>query len=366
MNIIAITGVTGFVGSQMLVELAAFRPKSKFILPIRAPNHATALQRFEDLRTHLQKFSLVSANALTGIDGCVCTHDEFLAGNYDGSADLGWAIHCAADTDFSSSLSVAREHNLYCTIDIVNSLRKYSPKASFLYVSTAFVCGRADRDVSEFRSFGRFHNSYEQTKYEGEAAVRESGLPYLIARPSVVVGRYDDGYTKHFRVFYSMFRMWMTGVVPRAPMNANDAVDIIPVDVLCRRISQLMFDPLAVGRVHHIVAGTNVTNARQILQTASAVFSLPRPKFSERWMLNVLSHRWVLRCLPHRLEGVISGLKWHFPYLGSYCRTFLRAETWNLHGESDSLTRFENYGVRLFKFCLETRWGKRAIVKAET
>jgi len=79
-----------------------------------------------------------------------------------------------------------------------------------------------------------------------------------------------------------------------------------------------------------------------------------------------LSQSWILRMLPHRLEEIIRGLKWHFPYLGSYRRVFVSRVMTPDDGEGDVKTKFENFGRSIFRYCLQTRWGKRPIAKVET
>ena len=50
-----------------------------------------------------------------------------------------------------------------------------------------------------------FLSNYEQSKYEGELIVKESGLPISIFRPGMVVGDSTSGYVKTFNTIYVLY-----------------------------------------------------------------------------------------------------------------------------------------------------------------
>ncbi len=65
----------------------------------------------------------------------------------------------------------------------------------FTHVSTAFSSGFAEGLIAEELHDDPTHDptSYTESKREGEYIVANSGLPYLIVRPSVVIGHSGDG-----------------------------------------------------------------------------------------------------------------------------------------------------------------------------
>jgi nucleoside-diphosphate-sugar epimerase len=60
----------------------------------------------------------------------------------------------------------------------------------FVYVSTAYVAGVNPGPIAEDEMPARhgFRNSYEATKWEAEQTVRLSHLPFVIFRPSIIMG----------------------------------------------------------------------------------------------------------------------------------------------------------------------------------
>src|SRR5690606_9647336 len=118
----------------------------------------------------------------------------------------GWDIvfHAAASTDLGMGLGEARRTNLLATQALVSGLRRAGFDGRFVHCSTAYVAGRKTGVIAEEDRPSRFYNHYERSKWESEEAVRASGLSYTILRPSIVVGRSDNGYVSQMKVLYSV------------------------------------------------------------------------------------------------------------------------------------------------------------------
>jgi thioester reductase-like protein len=228
----------------------------------------------------------------------------------------------------------------------------------FVHVSTAFVLARMSGDTDERSIPVDFNNTYEQTKYESELAVRVSNIPYTIARPSIVVGDSTNGYAKHFRVFYSMFRLWLTGVVPRAPLDLKAQADVVPIDFVCEMLRNIAEDHRALGATVHVCSGRKSPMVSEIFLTGIDVFGQKRPRFSPPAVLRILGHPLFARLVPDALFEVLRVLRGHFPYLGSRTRHFSThlLETW--YADKGRAPEFKDYGVKLFQYCKNTRWGK--------
>nr|VFJ54777.1 MAG: Male sterility protein [Candidatus Kentron sp. FW] len=123
-------------------------------------------------------------------------------------------LHVASITDFRSAREVVEK------LDRVNvggtsqmlALCKELNVNKFIYVSSAYVCGDTQGEISPdyVNLEARFRNSYEQTKLQAEVNVRqfckENGVNYIIHRPSIVCGRLIEpvlGLTYKFDIFYS-------------------------------------------------------------------------------------------------------------------------------------------------------------------
>ncbi len=78
----------------------------------------------------------------------------------------------------------------------------------FIHISTAFASGFVDGPIPE-----RLHSEpsgdptfYTESKRRGERIVAESGLPFLILRPSIVIGDSRDGHYAGPR--YGLYQLW--------------------------------------------------------------------------------------------------------------------------------------------------------------
>ncbi len=87
-----------------------------------------------------------------------------------------------------------RAVNIELTQRFVHAASRWGVKR-FTHVSTAFSSGFAEGPIAEELHDDPTHDptSYTESKREGEYIVANSGLPYLILRPSVVIGHSGDG-----------------------------------------------------------------------------------------------------------------------------------------------------------------------------
>ena len=112
------------------------------------------------------------------------------------SVDEVW--HLAALTTFDEVLRDAVfAVNLRGTENVVVFAKCLPGLNCFNHVSTAYVCGDAEwPDLVPERIVDHpnaFKNSYEESKYEAEKHVVNSGLPHLIYRPSIILGETVSG-----------------------------------------------------------------------------------------------------------------------------------------------------------------------------
>jgi nucleoside-diphosphate-sugar epimerase len=83
------------------------------------------------------------------------------------------------------------------------------PVKRFFYVSTAYAVGMIEGMASEdeLPINPRFRNSYEESKYLAEMLVRNSGLPWIIIRPSIVMGDSVTGRAETDKTAYGIVRV---------------------------------------------------------------------------------------------------------------------------------------------------------------
>ena len=174
-------------------------------------------------------------------------------------ADL--ILHCAALTAFEAPPADHQAIN----IDGTAHMLALAPRARFLQISTAYVCGEKEGDIAEGPrdpDFG-FSNGYEKSKAAAEGLVRAAGAAgraIAIARPSVVLGAHGRGTIRSFDTFYQVFRLLSEGRVSVLPAAEGASIDFVPIDHVVGGIIDIIEHwPRAVGKTFHLTSGTPVS-----------------------------------------------------------------------------------------------------------
>jgi thioester reductase-like protein len=281
---ILLTGATGFVGAAVLTRLLD-QTDRPIVALVRARDredadrrlHATLLELYppEAAAAHAARCTAVPADLLTDGLGLDTTEALRIARRCDE------IIHCAAAVSFDQELADARAVNrdgagriadLACAAMVRgDGLRRV------VHVSTAYTAGLwtgayGEADVPG----GAFRNTYEQTKHEAEALLRDwcPGLPLQIVRPSIVVGDRTTGWTRSFNVLYWPMRMFAQGKLPVIPALADSPVDVVPVDYVADTIVGLAGAPAG---TYHAVAGEHASTVREVVDLAAAHFGRSAP-----------------------------------------------------------------------------------------
>jgi nucleoside-diphosphate-sugar epimerase len=167
----------------------------------------------------------------------------------------------------------------------------------FTYVSTAYVAGdRRGTVYEDDHRCGRFRNSYERSKHEAEALVRASGLPWTVARPSIVVGERETGWTASFNVLYAPLRALGAGAYPVIPARRRAPLDVVPIDYVADAVVALSAHPEAVAGTFHLTAGEHASTIGEVGQMAVEGLDQHPPRLvPQRGLLPLLRHAPALR-----------------------------------------------------------------------
>ena len=169
-------------------------------------------------------------------------------------------LHCAALTAFEAPPADHQAIN----VDGTAHMLALAPRAGFLQISTAYVCGTKEGVIAEGprdRGVG-FSNGYEKSKAAAEALVRSAGAAgreIAIARPSVVLGTHSCGTIRSFDTFYAVFRLLSEGRVSMLPAAEAASIDFVPIDHVIGGITDIIDHwPRAAGKTFHLTSGQAV------------------------------------------------------------------------------------------------------------
>jgi nucleoside-diphosphate-sugar epimerase len=241
----------------------------------------------------------------------------------------------------------------------------------FDHVSTAFVAGRRTDVVleAELEAPLGHKNSYEASKFEGEKLVRSHmpELPIAIFRPSIVVGAAADGSTTSFNVIYWPIRVYSKGLWRICPGHPQTPIDLVPVDFVSDAITSLRELPESIGKCFHLAAGADgAERLGDLTELVRRFFAVKHPVVFVNpgpWM------RWVHPVLKHLTFGpprrVVRSGEVYVPY---FCGNplFDTTNTRELLASTEvSVPRVSDYLERLFKYCVDTDWGRAPLEPRE-
>ena len=244
---ILLTGAAGLIGGELAARLVA------------AGHDVTAL-------VHRNREIRGNDGALVPVAGVhACDIGEPLLGFDESEArDLAQAhdliVHCAATVRFDLSDEEYERINTQGTAHVLDLARLGD--CGVLYVSTAYVCGARDGAILEDDPLPgeNFANGYERSKAAAERLVQASGLPFAIARPSIVTGDSATGAIRQFDTIYAAFKLVAEGRVTQMEARPGASLDFVPIDHVAGGLAAIVehWDE-AQGGTYHLVTGAPVS-----------------------------------------------------------------------------------------------------------
>jgi len=299
---IFLTGSTGFLGGELLVELAKRKEVEKIYCLVRALSEEHAVLRLKHVfELHGDTFD---AERIIPVLGNLGEHDFAKAlGANKLIADSTVIIHSAANTSFSKVYDKVVEQ---VNISGINELIKWSLTLknleTFVYIGTATICGKdiRNRVVKEEESPNpKAHHvvKYTYTKMMGELMLAKS-LPkekVLIVRPSIIMGDSRDWIPRSYVILWAIETV---NILRLVPVNGKSPLDVIPIDFASKSITSLLF----VKRnhsVYHISSGAASATSSELITSGIAKSFPDRPpfKFIEKEMVQEVK-LWAKKKLP--------------------------------------------------------------------
>ncbi len=206
---ILITGVSGSVGG-LVATAALARSDADLVLPLRdleaRPRVLEALAA--ELAAAGRPLSSRDHERLTFLPLPAPGQISSLAPRL---RDLGVTeiLHCAGCSNYLDLENLERA-NVGLTREMVE-LGRALHVDRFLFVSTAYACGPREGVIPEDLHAGVSSSAtaYMRSKHEAEGLVAASGLPWLIVRPSVVIGDSRDG--RYAGKRFGVYQFWSAG-----------------------------------------------------------------------------------------------------------------------------------------------------------
>jgi thioester reductase-like protein len=374
-KVVFLTGATGHVGRNLIPFLLESEDTSLLLL-IRGNSEAEVKDRLDDLLLSLQGTLNLSRarKCVRAVRGDITRERLGLSpSRYKALArNVTHIIHSAATVRFRNPLAEAREINVEGTkrvMALARLARESGRLRRVAHISTAYVSGNRKGLIREndLDCGQGFSNSYEQTKFEAEVFIRKScsDLPWVIFRPSIIVGDSRTGVTTAFNVLYIPLKYLARGIARFLPGSADTPLDIVPVDFVCRAVCRILFGAADCrSQTFHLCAGPErFTTVGRVLELAVDFFRqrrpqirLPRLRFISRKWLKLVG--FLAPFLGESEKRALRKLKWFVPHL-VLVRFFDISLTQYMMGEAEAgAPPFEAYYRPLLEYCLRTNWGE--------
>ena len=269
---ILLSGATGFLGMEVLARLLE-RTDRKVMCVVRAADHDAAEERLDGVLGALYRDPSPYRARVQAL------HGDLTSGVREPEEPVDVVCHCAASITFDLPLEEARETNVDGTRAML-ALARDAGARRFVHVSTAYVAGTHSGRFTEDMFGSEFRNTYEQTKCEAERVVGAvEDMDVAIARPSIVMGESETGWTPAFNVLYWPLRAFARGLFEQVPALPDGRVDVVPVDYVADGIAKLI-EVDATG-TFNLVAGDEAATVEELSDMACTHFGRPRPPYAQ-------------------------------------------------------------------------------------
>ena len=267
---ILITGASGFIGSHIAEE--ALRQGWEVWCAVRK---TTSRKYLQDARLNFIELNLGSCEQLT---------EALRPHQFDAVVHAAGATKCKSKQDFFRT-------NTDGTRNLVEAV-KTGETGRFIFVSSLSVFGaiREEQPYQEIRltDTPRPNTAYGESKLKAEAIVKDSGLPYVILRPTGVYGPRE----KDYFLMVDSIKKHSDFAVGYKPQDITFVYVTDVVQAVIKAITQPAEQ--VVGKEFFLSDGdvySSVTFSDLIID------ELERQEGRRPWVLRIRAPKWVLRAV---------------------------------------------------------------------
>jgi thioester reductase-like protein len=278
-----LTGITGFLGGELLVELSKKTEVKKIFCLVRATDDENALKRIEKVFSlHGDHFDKKKIIPVIGD-----LSDEQLSHKLISNSllyNVDTIIHSAANTSFTKIYDdLVEKVNMGGTQQILEWAKTLTKLNLFVYVGTATICGSTvenclvKEDMSPNLS-AKHIVKYSYTKMMGELLLKNY-LPeekILVVRPSIIMGDSREWTPRSYVILWALATLNELRLIPA---NMNSKVDVISIDYATRSIIELVFNKNRKYKVYHISSGEASHTTLLLVTNTIKKYFVGKPEF---------------------------------------------------------------------------------------
>jgi len=332
---VLLTGASGYLGSLIATSLLA-RERVRVLAPLRrgrtpeavlAPigRELAARGRALDasLRARLSFAELPEPGDMAALDAVARAFG------------VEEVIHCAGCLSYFDTDALERG-NVQLTAALVDRARAWGV-GRFVYVSTAFSCGDVDGEAPEALHPEPVSDPtpYTRSKRRAERIVAESGLPFLLLRPSAVIGDSRDGH--YFGPRYGLYQLW-SGLGRHLFRRWHPEIHYVAPRVPAHLVHQDAFEEAFIGARRHLPDGAiaHITSTADVDARAVADLWFQRCMAPERVVYYERFEDLPLRSLDHSQRAFLA-----------LASTNIRIASRRRRFETSALDRLRESGVKI-------------------
>ncbi|MCD8361742.1 MAG: AMP-binding protein [Lachnospiraceae bacterium] len=261
MHKILLTGITGFLGTEIASEIMRTGEDTIYGL-IRAESLSGAVSTLSALWYGRPELTDNLGSRIIPVLGDI-TEENLGLSDEDQRLlirDTDYVIHTAALIGIRHSREEFWRVNVDGTAHVLDFTRRIQsdhPLKRFSHVSTAYVAGnRKGRITEDSLEDSGFSSLYEESKFEGERLVMQAAgqLPVSVFRPGQIVGDSRTGYVKNFNTLYYPLKLYLKRQMRIFPIRKSMRVNLVPVDYVAKSIVHIMQEEEAAGKTFHLTA----------------------------------------------------------------------------------------------------------------